>query len=71
MHTIFWLENLKGRDNSEYLTIDGKTIQNGSQGNRVGRCGLDASGSRYGSGADSCEHSSETSGSIQGREFLD
>jgi len=26
MHTIFWLENLKGRDHFEDLDIDGKVI---------------------------------------------
>jgi hypothetical protein len=26
MHTIFWLENLKGRDHSEDLGIDGSVI---------------------------------------------
>jgi hypothetical protein len=26
MHTLFWLENLKGRDNFEDLDVDGKLI---------------------------------------------
>jgi hypothetical protein len=26
MHTIFWLENLKGRDHSEDLSIEGRII---------------------------------------------
>jgi hypothetical protein len=26
MHTIFWLENLKGRDLSENLGVDGRII---------------------------------------------
>jgi hypothetical protein len=26
MHTIFWLENLKGKDNSEDLDIDERTV---------------------------------------------
>jgi hypothetical protein len=36
------LRNLKGRDHSENLGIDGNIIL---YWNRVGRCGLDASGS--------------------------
>jgi hypothetical protein len=27
MNTIFWSENLKGRDRSEELGVDGKTIR--------------------------------------------
>jgi hypothetical protein len=27
MHTIFWLENLKGRDHSEDLGVDGKVTE--------------------------------------------
>jgi hypothetical protein len=26
MHTVFWMENLKGRDHLEDLSIDGKII---------------------------------------------
>jgi hypothetical protein len=26
MHTVFWLENLKGRDHSEDLGVDGRII---------------------------------------------
>jgi len=36
MHKTFCLENLNGRDYSEDLGVEGKT---------VGRCGLDSSGS--------------------------
>jgi hypothetical protein len=36
--------------------------ENGSYGNSVGRCGLDASGSGYGPVAGSCEHSNKTWG---------
>jgi hypothetical protein len=38
MHTIYWLENLKGRDHSEDLGIDGKIILEwilGKQGGEV------------------------------------
>jgi hypothetical protein len=36
MHTIFWLENLKGRYHLEDLGIDGRYYENGPLGNRVG-----------------------------------
>jgi len=39
-------------------------------GNKMSRCGLDSCGSGYGPVAGSCEHSSEPSGSIKGKEFL-
>jgi hypothetical protein len=37
----------------------------------VCECGLDSSGSVWGSAACCCEHDNETSGSIKGGEFLD
>jgi hypothetical protein len=40
------------------------------QGNRMGRCGLDASGSEEGSVAGSSEYGNEPSGSIKSMEFL-
>jgi hypothetical protein len=40
-------------------------------GNRVGRCVLDSSGSGQGSVAGSCEHSNKPSGFTKGREFFD
>jgi hypothetical protein len=40
-------------------------------GNRVGRCGLDASGSGKGPVAESYERGSEPWGSITGEEFFD
>jgi hypothetical protein len=38
------LENLKERDQSEDIGIDRGQYQKGALENRVGRCGLDASG---------------------------
>jgi hypothetical protein len=38
------LENLKRRDNSEDIGVDGKIILEWKLGNKVGRFGLDASG---------------------------
>jgi hypothetical protein len=45
MCTNFWLENLKGRDHFEVIGVDERIILEWILGNRVGRCGLDASGS--------------------------
>jgi len=42
-----------------------------TQGSRVGRCGLDSSGSGWGTLVGSCEHGNESLGSIKGREFPD
>jgi hypothetical protein len=46
--------------------VDGKIILKWILGNRVGGCGLDASGSGQGSVASPCEYGNETSGSIKG-----
>jgi hypothetical protein len=38
MHTVFWLENLKARDRSEDLAVDGRIISEciiGKQGGKV------------------------------------
>jgi hypothetical protein len=40
------------------------------QGNRVGRCGLDSSGSGQGPFAGFCEHDNEPSSYIKGGNFL-
>jgi hypothetical protein len=39
--------------------------------NSVGMCGLEASSSRQGAVAGTCEHGNKPSGSIKGGEFLD
>jgi hypothetical protein len=62
MHTKFWSKNLKGSDYSENIR---------SLENRVGRCGLDASGSGQGPMAGYDELGNESSCSIRGWEFLD
>jgi hypothetical protein len=68
MHTIFWLENLKERDYSEDLGVDERIILEWILKIRVGRCQLDASGSRYGPLADSCDNDNIPSSFIKGRE---
>jgi hypothetical protein len=50
-------ENLKRRNHLEDLVVDGKILKLILGGNRVRRCGL--------------EHGNESSGSINGGEFLD
>jgi hypothetical protein len=46
MEVMRWSENLKRIDDSKDLGVDEKQYQNQTYENRVGRCGLDASGSR-------------------------
>jgi hypothetical protein len=57
--------NLKGRTTRKsYRRLEDKIRS------RVGRCGLDSSGSGLGPVAGSCELGNELSGSIKGRKFL-
>jgi hypothetical protein len=71
MHVKFWSENLKGRDHSEHIGIDGKIILERILGNRFGRHGLDASGSGQGPVVGSYEDDNEPLGSIKSGGFLD
>jgi hypothetical protein len=71
MHTKFWSENLKGRDNLEVLGIAGRIkliCILGKQGGRVLTgfiwLRIETSGSSF-------KQSNEPLGSIRGREFLD
>jgi len=57
------------RGPSEDLAVDGRIILHCILENRVESFGLDASGSRQGPVAGSCEHGNETSSSIKGREI--
>jgi hypothetical protein len=66
----FGFKNLKGKDHSEDLGVDGKIISEWIFGS-VGRCGLDLSGSGQGPAAGSYEHDNELLGSINGKELLD
>jgi hypothetical protein len=70
MHTKCWSEDVKGKYNLEDIGVDGRVILDCIL-RRVGSCGLDASGSGYGSVAGCCEHGSEALGSIEGGKFLD
>jgi hypothetical protein len=44
MHTVSWLENLKDRDHTGDLGVDGRIIFERILGKEGGRCGLDSSG---------------------------
>jgi hypothetical protein len=71
MHTVFWLEILKGGDHSEDLCVDGRIILKWILG--IGWEEMDRmhlAGDR-GSVVRPCEHSNELSGWVKGREFLD
>jgi len=48
--------------------MEDKTV---SKGNRIERCGLDASGAEQGQVPGSCEHANEPLGSLKGVEFVD
>jgi hypothetical protein len=63
--------NLKGRDPLENLGTDGRIILECILDNRMGRCGLDLSGSEQKPEVGSCGHHNELLGSIKGKEFLD
>jgi hypothetical protein len=58
MSTIFWLENLKGKDHSEDLEVDGNI--------RMGLSEIGWEGVDWIHLAGSCEHGNEPSGSIGG-----
>jgi hypothetical protein len=72
MHTIFWSENLKGRDHSEDLGVDGRIILEWILW-KIGWGSVDwihvAQVRNQWQG--SCEHGNELSDSIKGRELLD
>jgi hypothetical protein len=71
MRTEFWLENLKARDHSEDLSVDGRMILKFMLGKYCVGCGLVSPASGYGPVVGSCELGNEPSGSIKGGEFLD
>jgi hypothetical protein len=68
-NTIFWLENLTGRDNFEDLGVEGEdNIKMDLR--EIEWEGVDASGSGYGPMSACCEYGNEKSGSIKGGNFL-
>jgi hypothetical protein len=69
-YKIFIIKS-EGRDHAKDLDVDGKIMLEWVYGNRVRRCGLDASGSGCGPAVDCCERDNEPSGSKNCGEFLD
>jgi len=53
-----------------FIGYEGKRM-NRTYRYRVGRCGMDLSGSEQGPVASSCEYSNKPSSSIQARQFLE
>jgi hypothetical protein len=70
MHTKFGLEKPEGKRLLGRPRHKWEDNIRTSSGNRVGSCGLTASGSRYVPMVDSYEHGNENLGSTEGREFL-
>jgi hypothetical protein len=68
MHTVFWLENLSGRDHVEDLGIDWKVILEGILGKLGGRVWT-VFVSEEGPVMGPCEHSNEPLVSIKCRVF--
>jgi hypothetical protein len=65
------LRSQKERDHSEDLSVDARIILNGSRGNRVGRCGLNAHDSGQCLVMSFYYHGNEPSSSIKVVKFLD
>jgi hypothetical protein len=71
MHALFWFENLKGRDHSEELGVDGRKLLERIVGRYDGKVRTGCIWLNDGPVASSCEGGNELSGSIKGGEFLD
>jgi len=64
------LENLKGRDHSEDIGVDGRIISEWTLEKQSGKVITGFIWLRMGPVMGSCEHGNEHSGSIKGRECL-
>jgi hypothetical protein len=62
---------MKRNDDLEGLSLCEDYINRDLKGNRLEVCELHSSGPGWGQAADYCERGSETSGSINGGEFLE
>jgi hypothetical protein len=70
MHIAYWWESQKERDHWNDRVVGGWTIL-GRILDRMGWCGLDRCGSRWGPAEGSCEHGNASSGSIKCWEILE
>jgi hypothetical protein len=70
MHTILWLENLKGRDHFEDLCVDGRVISEWTLVKQDGKVWAVCIWLRIRTSGGLCEHSNESSGSMRSGEFL-
>jgi hypothetical protein len=71
MRTIFWLDSLEEKVQTEDLGVEGRVVLTWIWGKYYLGYGLDSSGSRYGPVACFWEHNNECYGSIKGGEYLD
>jgi hypothetical protein len=70
MYTLFWLQNLKGRDHLEVLGVDGKIILEWIVGKCGGKMWSGCIWLRTGTSGEFSEHGNEPSGSIKEGNFL-
>jgi hypothetical protein len=71
MHTLFWLENLKGRVRPADLEVDGNVILDWMLGKYGGEVWTECVWLRIWTGDGLFEHGNKPSGSIIYGEFLD
>ena len=70
MHPELWSVIMKGRCHLKELDADGGIKLKRNIKNKIRRRGLNSSASKQGQDPWSCEHGSESTGSIKCREFL-
>jgi len=71
MHEVFWLEDLKGKDQLQKLGIDGRITLEWILGRKGGNVWTGYVLLRIGTSKEPYEHGNEPLDSMKGREFLD